>query len=101
MVLNLGKMNIDREYRSSTKENVVNEEDKGKIIVELLFKNQDFSVGAHFEACKAYWAANKCSSCSVPYASLSHAARLLTCRLFGSGACAKREDNNINNEGAN
>lgn len=46
-----------------------------------------------FEARKAHWAANEWSSCSVPYASLFHAARLLTCSLFGSGACAKREDN--------
>ena len=48
-----------------------------------------------FEARKAHWAANEWSSCSLPYASLFHAARLLTCSLFGSGACAKREDNII------
>lgn len=46
-----------------------------------------------FEARKAHWAGNEWSSCFVPYASLFHAARLLTCSLFGSGACAKREDN--------
>lgn len=52
-----------------------------------------------FEARKAHWAANEWSSCSVPYASLFHAARLLTCSLFGSGACAKREDNGRANYG--